>query len=192
MGLERMLLCQKLQRTTSKAWYGNALIHNKMRNHSQTHSFAWPVLALRRNPWAKSAWPLLAPRKSLRDKSYFVWVKGLLEFCFDQVPPNALFKHGRGVQRETRDGQGKGPRAYFVGLLVTFPFTVCFCSLSQPRPSVDAFRPPAKRPSMRTFLALAFSSLGIIYGDIGTSPLYVHARCVERFLFCTSFAHYLP
>ena len=30
--------------------------------------------------------------------------------------------------------------------------------------------------SLSSTLLLAYSSLGIIYGDIGTSPLYVYAR----------------
>ena len=29
-----------------------------------------------------------------------------------------------------------------------------------------------QRPSLRTTLAMAYGALGIVYGDIGTSPLY--------------------
>lgn len=49
--------------------------------------------------------------------------------------------------------------------------------LLQPRPSIDTFAPPRSRLTLRTFLGLAFASLGIIYGDIGTSPL-----CVQDFV----------
>ena len=37
-----------------------------------------------------------------------------------------------------------------------------------------------EHPDNRHFLGLALGALGVVYGDIGTSPLYAHARVLLR------------
>src|SRR3954464_7469796 len=39
---------------------------------------------------------------------------------------------------------------------------------------------PAPLPSLRTFLALALGSAGVVYGDIGTSPLYAFKESIAH------------
>ncbi|MGA0607015.1 potassium transporter Kup [Phenylobacterium sp. VNQ135] len=39
---------------------------------------------------------------------------------------------------------------------------------------------PAQAPSFKTFLALALGSAGVVYGDIGTSPLYAFKESVSH------------
>lgn len=41
-------------------------------------------------------------------------------------------------------------------------------------------------------LALAYGSLGVIYGDIGTSPLYAFSRCVACSFVCSSHPQCAP
>ena len=36
---------------------------------------------------------------------------------------------------------------------------------------------PAEEPSARYFLTLCLGALGVVYGDIGTSPLYAMREC---------------
>src|SRR5579862_3961670 len=50
-------------------------------------------------------------------------------------------------------------------------------SQTQPTASATAAVPHAEKPSMRQSLAVA--ALGVVYGDIGTSPLYTVKQCFE-------------
>lgn len=44
----------------------------------------------------------------------------------------------------------------------------------------DAEPPPATPVSLRTFLVLALASTGVVYGDIGTSPLYAFKESIAH------------
>ncbi|KAL0381718.1 UNVERIFIED_CONTAM: Potassium transporter 8 [Sesamum angustifolium] len=48
--------------------------------------------------------------------------------------------------------------------------------LRRPVMDIESWSPdhPIKKESWRTILALAYQSLGVVYGDLSTSPLYVY------------------
>jgi KUP system potassium uptake protein len=45
---------------------------------------------------------------------------------------------------------------------------------------LESGHPVAARPSLRAFLALALGSAGVVYGDIGTSPLYAFKESIAH------------
>ncbi len=49
-----------------------------------------------------------------------------------------------------------------------------------PKIDPDEGPDPAQRPSLKTFLALAVGSAGVVYGDIGTSPLYAFKESISH------------
>jgi len=52
-------------------------------------------------------------------------------------------------------------------------------SSAPPLPSSSGSQPPvkAKRSSAKYLVALSLGALGVVYGDIGTSPLYALREC---------------
>lgn len=51
-----------------------------------------------------------------------------------------------------------------------------------PPPVAEPLAPAhAQQPSWARLLALTYGSLGVIYGDIGTSPLYVYQTVFSKF-----------
>lgn len=67
-------------------------------------------------------------------------------------------------------------------------------STMKPRPSLQISRQNLKKLSCSAMLTLAYQSLGVVHGDLSTSPLYVHkttfseswasTRMMRKFMVC--------